>query len=63
LKGRTPVLEVLEIDNEVQKLIIDKKGEKEITELARSKGMISMKEDAMIKCMDGLIPFSEIHSL
>lgn len=63
LKGRIPVLEVLELNNEIQKMIIEKKSEEEITKIARNFGMISMKEDAMIKCMDGIIPFSEIHEL
>lgn len=62
-KGRLAVFEVLTIDNEIEAAIVEKKGEKEIWEIARKKGMVSMKEDAILKCMNGLLPFTEIESL
>ncbi len=63
MKGRVPVLEILEVDKDVQKAIIEKKTEEEIWKIARSKGMITMREDAMMKSMDGIIPFVEISNL
>lgn len=63
MKGRVPVLEILEIDKDIQRGIIDRKTEEEIWKMARSKGMINMKEDAIMKSMQGLIPFVEINNL
>ncbi len=62
-KGRIAVFEVLAIDSEIEEAIVNKKGEKEIWEIARKKGIISMKEDAILKCMQGFLPFTEIESL
>ena len=63
MKGRVPVLEILEVEKDLQKAIIDKKSEEDIWKIARNKGMITMKEDAMMKSMDGIIPFVEIGNL
>ena len=63
MKGRVPVLEILEVDKDIQKAIIEKKTEEEIWKIARTKGMITMREDAMMKSMDGIIPFVEIGNL
>ncbi len=62
-KGRVPVLEILDIDTDVQNAIVQKASDDDIYKLARSKGMIFMKEDAMIKSMEGIIPFVEINGL
>lgn len=63
MKGRVPVFEVLSITDEIEEAILHNKGEEEIRKLARSNGMVSIKEDAMIKCMDGKIPFIELAEL
>jgi type IV pilus assembly protein PilB len=63
MKGRVPVFEVLSITDEIEEAILRSKGEEAIRELARKNGMISIKEDAMIKCMGGLVPFIELAEL
>lgn len=63
MKGRVPVFEVLSITDEIEEAILRSKGEEAIREIARKNGMITMKEDAMIKCMGGLIPFIELAEL
>ncbi len=62
-RGRIPVLEILEIDNDIQNAILRKVGDDKLYEIAREKGMITMKEDAMLKSMDGIVPFVEIAGL
>jgi type II secretory ATPase GspE/PulE/Tfp pilus assembly ATPase PilB-like protein len=57
------VFEVLTIDNDIQAAIIGRKSEEDIWKLARAKGMTTLKEDAMIKCLNQKIPFSEIATL
>ena len=63
MKGRVPVLEILEVDKDIQKAIIEKSTEEKIWQIARAKGMINMKEDAIMKSMDGKVPFVEISNL
>lgn len=63
LKGRIPVVEILEIDQEIENLILARKPEEDIWQAARRKGMVSMREDAMIKSLKGIVPFTEVDSL
>jgi type II secretory ATPase GspE/PulE/Tfp pilus assembly ATPase PilB-like protein len=37
--------------------------ESEILRIARAKGMLSIKEDAMIKAFQKIIPFEEVNKL
>ncbi len=63
MKGRVPVFEVLSITDEIEEAILRNKGEEAIREIARKNGMITIKEDAMIKCMNGLVPFIDLAEL
>jgi type IV pilus assembly protein PilB len=63
LKGRIPVFEMVEIDNEIENLILNRKPEDDIWKAARKKGMINMREDAMIKSLKGIVPFTEVEGL
>lgn len=63
MRGRAAVLEILEVDKEVERVILSNPVEPEIWKIARSKGMLSMKEDAMLKAFDGVIPFEEIYKV
>lgn len=63
LKGRIPVFEVLTFDDEIQEAVLHSKGEEEMWKLARAKGYMTMKEDAIIKSINGKIPFVEINEL
>ncbi|MEI6810579.1 MAG: GspE/PulE family protein [Candidatus Nomurabacteria bacterium] len=62
-KGRVPVFEVLTFTSEIQEAVLHSKGEEEIWKMARAQGMITMKEDAITKCLAGIIPFVEINEL
>ena len=57
--GRVAVFEMLEIDKDMEKAILAKKDENELYKLARNKGMITLKEDALLKSMNGVVPFRE----
>ncbi|MDB5260617.1 MAG: ral secretion pathway protein [Candidatus Nomurabacteria bacterium] len=63
MKGRVPVFEVLTFTPPIQDAVLHSKGEEEIWHLARANGMMTMKEDAIIKSINGLIPFVEINEL
>jgi type IV pilus assembly protein PilB len=62
-RGRLAVFEVLEMSSEIEKKILQSPVESEIWTEARKQGMLTMKEDAMIKAFDKKIPFSEVNLL
>jgi len=62
LSGREPVFEMFEVDKEMQNVILKSPVESEIYKLARSRGMITMREDAIMKSIKGDIPFKEIYN-
>ena len=56
-------MEVLEIDKEMEQIILKNPVEQEIWKCARSKGMLTMKDDALIKVFERVIPFEEYNML
>lgn len=61
-RGRMSIFEIFSIDKEIEKLILTEPTEPRLWEAARKKGMLSLKEDAMLKCMDGKVPFQEVNT-
>ncbi len=59
-KGRAAVMEVLEVSDEIQELILKGGSEEDIFTVARNNGFISMKEDAIKKALEHVIPYEEI---
>lgn len=62
-RGRQVVMEMYMNDKEMQSLILTRPTEGQIYELARKKGFVTMRENAIIKCLQGEIPFQEIYNL
>jgi type IV pilus assembly protein PilB len=62
-RGRTAVIETLEISPEIEKLILEDGSEADMYEVARRKGFVSMYEDALIKALRHEIPFEEVNGL
>jgi type IV pilus assembly protein PilB len=62
-KGRVAVMEAIQVNEDIEKLILRSANEEEIYKVARENGFISMKEDAIIKALDHVIPFEEISTL
>jgi type IV pilus assembly protein PilB len=61
-KGRVAVMEVLEIDNDIQELILKGGSEEEMFLVGRKNGFVSMKEDAIIKALNHVIPYEEVNN-
>ncbi len=59
-RGRVGVYEMLELTDELKKMILERADEAAITAVARKGGMMSLKEDAIIKAMRKMIPYEEI---
>ena len=62
-RGRIAVMEVMEMDKDLESVILKNANELEIAKLARSKGMMTMKEDAIVKAMHRIVPFEEANML
>ncbi len=62
-RGRVAVVEILEVDHEIEKIILENPTEIAIGKAAREHGMLTMKEDAIIKAFQKKIPFEEISML
>lgn len=62
-RGRTAVFEVFKMDKDIEAAILKSPTELEISRLLRQKGMLTMKEDAMIKAFQKIIPFEEVNKL
>jgi type IV pilus assembly protein PilB len=62
-RGRMAVFEILEMNKDIEKIILTSPVEAEIYKIARQNGMLTMKEDAIIKSSKKQIPFKEINSL
>ena len=61
-KGRVAVFEMFDINKEMQSVILKNPVNSEIYKVARKNGMLMMREDAMLKAVDGIIPFREVYN-
>jgi len=59
-KGRVAVMEAFEINQDIQELILRSGSEEEMYQVGRKHGFMSMKEDAIIKALNHVIPYEEI---
>jgi hypothetical protein len=54
------VYEILETTEEVKKAVLEKADEATVFAIARKNGMLTLKEDAIVKAMRKQIPFEEV---
>ena len=62
-RGRIGVFEVLTMNKEIEAAILHDPDENKIYDIARKNGMLTMKEDAIMKAFEKKIPFEEINTL
>ncbi len=62
-RGRIAVFEMLPTSPELERVILSNPIEEEIYKVARAQGMFTMKEDAIMKMLQGTIPFEEVNTL
>lgn len=60
-KGRMAVFEMFEIDKDVESVILKSPTELDLYNATRAKGMLTMKEDALVKAINGGIPITEVY--
>lgn len=62
-RGRVAVFEMFDMSSELEHAILANKAEDEMFAIVRKQGMLTMKEDAIIKSVQGLVPFEEVNML
>ena len=62
-RGRVAVYEMFDMNTDLEHAILDGKGEDDLFAIVRKEGMLTMKEDAIIKSAEGIVPFEEVNSL
>jgi type IV pilus assembly protein PilB len=63
MRGREAVFEMYEMSPELEDRILKNPLESAIYEVVRKQGMITLKEDAIIKAVKKIIPFEEVNKL
>ncbi len=63
LHSREPVFEMFSMDKQLQNIILKEPNENAIYDYVRKQGMRTMREDAILKSMQGIIPWGEINTL
>jgi type IV pilus assembly protein PilB len=61
VKGRIAIFEMFKVDQEMINTILKSSTNAEIYKTARRKGMLFMREDAILKSMQGVVPLREIY--
>lgn len=62
-KGRIGIFEAIKTDEEIEKIIIENPSEREIKKVARTQGLLSMRQDGLIKILNGVTSFVEVQSV
>jgi len=62
-RGRMAVFEMFMMDKEIETAILTNPVESEIQRIARAKGMLSIRESAIVKAFEKKIPFEEVNKL
>ena len=62
-RGRVAVFEMLAVTKEIEAAILKDPTEITLTKIAREQGMLTMKEDAILKAFDKVVPFEEVNKL
>lgn len=62
MRGRVAVMEALEVNEEIQELILHNSSEEQMFLTARKNGFMTMKEDAIIKALNHVIPYEEMNT-
>ena len=62
-RGRTAVFEILRMNKDLEQIVLKEPVEEKIYAAARAGGMLTMREDAIVKALDGQIPFEDINTL
>ncbi len=63
MRGRMAVFELMDMSPQMERVILENPVDSKLWEVARAQGMLTMREDAMMKAFAKKVPFSEISTL
>ena len=63
MQGRMAVFEILEMNDELRKIILNNPSSISIFNQARENGFITFVEDGILKALDGVTTFEEVMKL
>lgn len=63
MRGRLAVFELLPMNSELEHQVLTDPTEEKVRTIARKHGMLTMKEDALLKSFEGVVPFTEVNKL
>lgn len=62
-KGRIGIFEAIKTDEAIEKIIPENPSEREIKKIARTQGILSMRQDGIVKILNGITSFEEVQSV
>ncbi|MBP6858081.1 MAG: type II/IV secretion system protein [Candidatus Pacebacteria bacterium] len=62
-RGRLGIYECIKTDENIEKIITESPSERDIKKISESQGLLDMKEDGLIKILQGVTDFAEVESV
>lgn len=62
-KGRIGIFEAILTDEAIEKIIPENPSEREVKVVARAQGILSMRQDGIVKILNGVTSFEEVQSV
>jgi len=62
-RGRTAVVEMFTMTPELERNILEGKSQEDLFAIVRKQGMLTVREDAIIKSVQGIVPFEEVNTI
>jgi type IV pilus assembly protein PilB len=62
-KGRIGIFEAIKTDEAIEKIIPENPSEREIKQVAKTQGILSMRQDGIIKILKGVTSLEEVASV
>lgn len=62
-KGRIGIFEAILTDEEIEKIMPENPSEREIKKVASKQGILSMRQDGVVKILQGITSFGEVQSV
>ncbi|MFA5840945.1 MAG: GspE/PulE family protein [Candidatus Paceibacterota bacterium] len=62
-KGRIGIFEAIKTDESIEKIMPENPSEREIKKVASAQGILSMRQDGLVKMLNGITSFEEVQSV
>lgn len=62
-KGRIGIFEAIKTDEGIEKIIPENPSEREIKKIAKTQGILSMRQDGVVKILNGITSIEEVRSV